>query len=85
MPLSKSRNRDRMRQIRLHASKKTGYVQPREGIVSVHVCQTPDCGYVEGLAELLDVKPNSPYKTVVTDTGELVEFDADGNRIYEEG
>ncbi len=30
------------------------------------------------------VKPSSPFKTVVTDAGELVEFDADGNRIYED-
>ena len=29
------------------------------------------------------VKPNSPFKTIVTDDGEIVEFDADGNRIYD--
>ena len=28
------------------------------------------------------VPNDSPYKTLVTDAGEVVEFDADGNRIY---
>ncbi len=26
----------------------------------------------------------TPFKTLVTDTGEIVQFDADGNRIYDE-
>lgn len=33
MPLSKAKNRDRMRDIRLHAKKKHGVVQPKAPIV----------------------------------------------------
>ncbi len=48
MPLSKVKNRDRMREIRLHAKKKHGVVQPQTANKPLYVDADGNPVYQEG-------------------------------------
>ena len=68
MPLSKQRNRDRMRETRLHAKKSIVFVQPK-----------PDIGSILRANPTMSL---SVRKRLAVQAG--IEFDADGNVIYED-
>ena len=69
MPLSKKRNRDRMRDIRLHAKIDTVPVQP------IEIVHCPICGKESHLCRCPGIDRGSFAQYVI---------DADGNPIYDE-
>ena len=86
MPLSKAKQAQWMREYRKRSRYNVIPKETKPVIPSVPTIDTVSPPVQrEGYGKASSTVIPSPYKGMVTDDGELVEFDADGNRIYEEG
>lgn len=88
MPLSKARNRERMRQLRLHASENTGFVQPIASEEKIEIVQPivqpiASAKVVQPIASVVQPVQLKKHFGYIEHHGQRlkVELDDDGNPI----